>query len=93
MAGKPSFLRDPDQAAELAALLQDTAEELENDLAGNRDDLTRRQLAQEEQTIAKYRRWAGELVTEPETEPAEPVQIRPARTFTDGSPKPEGATG
>jgi hypothetical protein len=79
MAGKPSFLRDPDQAAELAALLQDHADALEsaNDSVGS----SRAERARESQTIARYRRWAGELVAEPEDAPAEarPLHIRPAR--------------
>lgn len=64
MASKtPSFVRDPDQAAELAALLQDTAVELESDLNDNRRaaTLNGRQLVQAEQTIDRYRRWAAEL--------------------------------
>jgi hypothetical protein len=89
----PSFLRDPDQAAELAALLEDYAEELEQD-AGQRAGTTRSELARHGQTIARYRRWAAEL--SPETArmdaPAEPpVQIRPARGSVDTTR--EEATG
>lgn len=81
MAGKPSFLRDPDQAAELAALLQDTAGDLDNDLAANRGDMTRRQITQEEATIRRYRAWAAELDPKFGDAPAEarPLHIRPAR--------------
>jgi hypothetical protein len=92
MAVKPSFLRDPDQAAELAALLRDTAGDLDNDLATNRGDMTRRQIAQEETTIRRYRQWANELepgVDEKDAGPISvsgPVHIRPARDV-------EGATG
>lgn len=82
MAGKPSFLRDPDQAAELAALLEDTADDHQEQLDG-RSDLSRSERARHVQTIARYRRWAGELVTEPEAEPAAPVQIRPATRHTE----------
>jgi hypothetical protein len=89
MAGKPSFLRDPDQAAELAALLRDTAGDLDNDLAANRDDMTRRQVTQEETTIRRYRAWADELDA-PAEAPA-PVQIRPATRHTEQHT--EGATG
>lgn len=88
MAVKPSFLRDPDQGAELAALLQDTADGLET--GGQGEVLSRAELARHEQTIARYRRWAAELVTEPEAAPAEarPLHIRPAR-----EQHAEGATG
>lgn len=84
MAGK-SFLRDPDQAAELAALLQDTADALEVDLRTSAGS-TRRELAQAEQTIARYRRWADEMTPDaPETEPAAPVQIRPRRDVEEAT--------
>jgi hypothetical protein len=77
MPGKPSFLKDPDQGAELAALLQDIAEERE--VAGDGGvPMTRVERARHEQTIARYRRWAAELVTEPEVEAPAPLQIRPA---------------
>lgn len=78
----PSFVRDPDQAAELAALLRDTVTELANDLKANRDSMTQRQQAQEDQTIARYRRWADEL-DPPADEPAgeRPTHIRPARDY------------
>ncbi len=79
MAGKPSFLRDPDQAAELAALLQDTAEELEE--SAQHGSMSRSETARHAQTIARYRRWAAELAPEAEAEPYEgrPIHIRPAR--------------
>jgi hypothetical protein len=35
------------------------------------------------QRIARYRRWAAELVTEPEAEAPAPVQIRPATRHTE----------
>jgi hypothetical protein len=79
MPGKPSFLKDPDQGAELAALLQDTADDHQDQLQDIGGACPRSDLARHEQTIARYRRWAAELVTEPETEASAPVQIRPAR--------------
>lgn len=91
MAGKPSFLRDPDQAAELAALLQDFADQEELALQSHGDEMSRVTRIGQEQTIARYRRWAAELVTEPEVEPAAPVQIRPATRHTEQHA--EGATG
>lgn len=75
----PSFVRDPNQSAELAALLRDTAGELDDDLEENRDTMNRRQVATEKQTVARYRQWADELdppVAEPEQRP---THIRPAR--------------
>lgn len=81
--GVPSFVRDPDQAAELAALLRDLASDLDEEL----DELKRtggraRQFTVAGQTIARYRRWADELAAESDDEPAEPVRpklhIRPA---------------
>jgi len=78
MAGKPSFLRDPDQAAELAALLRDTADTEDAQLRDVQGTLTRRQLAQAQQTIARYRAWADELDAPAEPE-ARPLHIRPAR--------------
>jgi hypothetical protein len=79
MAVKPSFLKDPDQAAELAALLQDIADDRQNDLDRLRQgDLSRSDHVEHVQRIARYRRWAAELVTEPEAEAPAPVQIRPA---------------
>lgn len=75
----PSFVRDPNQAAELAALLRDMSSNLDLELAGNREDLTRRERTREEQAIARYRQWADELdppVAEPEQRP---THIRPAR--------------
>jgi hypothetical protein len=85
MAVKPSFLKDPDQAAELAALLQDTADTMENDWTstGRGDLKTRAEQARFSQMIARYRRWAAELVTEPEAEAPAPVQIRPATRHTE----------
>lgn len=87
MAGKPSFLRDPDQGAELAALLQDTADEREASGDGL-VPMSRTERTRHEQTIARYRRWADELEAKPETDAPAPVQIRPA-TRRDA----EGATG
>ncbi len=73
----PSFIRDPDQAAELAALLLDTADAQEQDWTSNgRGELrTRAEQAQYNQRLARYRRWAAEL-SPAGTEP-EPLQIRP----------------
>lgn len=83
MPSKPSFLRDPDQAAELAALLQDTADTLEarfNDDSKQAGGLTRAEAVSRAQTIARYRRWAGELVApEPEAAAPAPLLIRPKR--------------
>jgi hypothetical protein len=90
MAEKPSFLRDPDQAAELAALLEDTADEREATGDGG-IPMSRTEHTRHVQTIARYRRWAAELVTEPEAEPAAPVHIRPATRHTERHA--EGATG
>ena len=91
MAGKPSFLRDPDQAAELAALLQDIADGLET--GGNGEQLSRAELSRHTQTIARYRRWAPEL--DPKfgdtPEAARPLHIRPARGSVDTTN--EEATG
>ena len=77
----PSFVQDPNKAAELAALIRDVVSELENDLEGNRTGLTRRQVAQEEQTIIRYLGWAAELAPEvvEQAEPFRPpLQILPA---------------
>lgn len=76
----PGFVRDTDQAAELAAVLTDTAAELERELEDNRRaaSLSGRQLVQAEQTIARYRRWAAELTDTDDTDAPAPVQIRPA---------------
>jgi len=76
MAGKPSFLRDPDQAAELAALLRDTADILERD--PDQTSMTRSEAARHNQLIARYHRWADELDAPAEPE-ARPLHIRPAR--------------
>lgn len=86
MAGKPSFLRDPDQAAELAALLRDTADAQESDWtsAGRGDLKTRAEQARFNQTIARYRRWADELEPQAEEPAPAPVQIRPAREEAAG---------
>jgi hypothetical protein len=75
----PSFVRDPDQAAELAAQIRDAADYLQRDYEQNRDGLTRAQRAQIEQTIARYRRWADELDPPADEAPARPTHIRPAR--------------
>jgi hypothetical protein len=85
----PGFVRDPDQAAELAALLEDTAEELEHQTPTN--GLTRRDRARHAQAIARYRRWAAELTAEPEPA-SDPVQLRPADPFGDRDDTEE-ATG
>jgi hypothetical protein len=86
MAGKPSFLRDPDQAAELAALLQDTADDLERDFRSGGDGLPRAERSRQTQTIARYRRWADELAPAEAEEPAQPpVQIRPARDVEEAT--------
>jgi hypothetical protein len=81
MAGKPSFLRDPDQTAELAALLQDTADDHADQLQDIRGTLSRSDQTRHEQTIARYRRWAAELVTEPKAPTSAPAQlhVRPKR--------------
>ena len=91
----PSFVRDPDQAAELAALLQDTADALEGDWTSNgRGDLrTRAEQARFNQMITRYRRWAAELTPEADDEDApEPLQLRPADPFGERD-EDEGATG
>jgi hypothetical protein len=77
MARTPSFVRDPEQAAELAALLRDSADEQSQLLGEQRTEMTRRELTAAEQTIARHRRWADEL--EPEAEQAAPLHIRPRR--------------
>jgi hypothetical protein len=81
MAGKPSFLRDPDQAAELAALLRDTADSEQLAYDAHAGEMDRRTTTAQAQTIARYRRWADELDPElAEAEPeARPLHIRPAR--------------
>jgi hypothetical protein len=86
MAGKPSFLKDPDQAAELAALLRDTADSRQADFdeaSKQAGGLTRAGAIARLQLIDRYRRWADELDPEPETEAPAPVQIRPATRHTE----------
>jgi hypothetical protein len=79
----PAFVRDADQRAELAALLEDTADTMSGDF-GDGAGLNRAERARVAQTIARYRRWAAELAPADDAEPeAEPVQIRPATTFTE----------
>lgn len=78
----PSFVRDPDQAAELAALLRDQADALSDEYGERQYQLSRAQRAQAVQTIARYRRWSDELDPPAEDEPAQaPVHIRPARDY------------
>lgn len=86
----PGFVRDPDQAAELSALLADLADEEEADLTTRLRDggLSRRAEERERQTIARYRRWAAELAPADDAEEfggtaGGPVHIRPADTFTE----------
>lgn len=86
MPGKPSFLKDPDQAAELAALLRDIADGREADFgeaSKQAGGLTRAEAIGRIQLIERYRRWAAELVTEPEAEAPAPVQIRPATRHSE----------
>lgn len=78
----PGFVRDADQAAELAALLQDSADELERIDDGG-VPMTRGQRARHDQTIARYRRWAAELTDTDDTDQPAPLQIRPARAHTE----------
>jgi hypothetical protein len=82
----PSFVRDPDQAAELAALLEDTADELERELE-NSTGLVRVDRTRFAQTIARYRRWATELTGE--TEQSKPLQVRPVSWANDPAGRAE----
>jgi len=75
----PSFIRDPDQAARLAALLRDEADTADETLRHGRAELTRRQITQDEQHIAELRRWADELDPPADAPATPPTHIRPAR--------------
>lgn len=78
-SGTPSFVRDQNQAAELAGLIRDAVTELEKDYAGRKDGLSRVGRIQVEQALERYRGWAEELDPDgEETDQAEPLQIRPA---------------
>lgn len=76
----PSFVTDPEQAAELAAMIRDAADGYAQDVRGQGGEMTRRDRARHEQALARYRRWADELAPEDGRTgpPGEPLHIRPA---------------